>query len=234
MFTNSCNVDDKTVLRSSNFWMSGLYVNGSYQGLIIHPRCPFDYCLTTDLSLAPSNPNAQCASDRTGTLCGSCSKNFSLALGSSRCLQCTNTYISLLIPFAMAGIVLVVFLLALKLTVSVGTINGLIFYANIVAVNQTIFFPPGDNILTVFIAWINLDLGIETCFYDGMDAYARTWLQFVFPFYLWLLTALIILVSHCSLTLSKYLGTNPVSVLATLFLFLICKASPNHHFSFQK
>jgi len=134
------------------------------------------------------------------------------------------SYISLLIPFAMAGIVLVVFLLALKLTVSVGTINGLIFYANIVAVNQAIFFPSGDNnILTVFIAWVNLDLGIETCFYDGMDAYARTWLQFVFPFYLWLLTALIILASHCSLRLSKYLGTNPVSVLATLFLLSYAK-----------
>jgi len=134
-FTNSCNVDDETVLRSSNFWMNGLYINGSYQGLILHPHCPFDYCLTTVLSLAPSNPNAQCASGRTGTLCGSCSKNFSLALGSSHCLQCTNTYISLLIPFAIAGIVLVAFLLILKLTVSVGTINGLIFYANIVAVN---------------------------------------------------------------------------------------------------
>ena len=223
-FTNSCNIDDETILRSSNFWMSGLYMNGSYQGLILHPRCPFDYCLTTVLSLTPSDPNAQCASDRTGTLCGSCPKNFSVAFGSSRCLQCRNTYLSLLIPFAMAGIVLVVFLLALKLTVSVGTINGLIFYANVVSVNRAIFFPPGaNNILTVFIAWVNLDLGIETCFYNGMDAYARTWLQFVFPFYLWLLTAMIILASHCSLRLSKYLGTNPVSVLATLFLLSYAK-----------
>ena len=130
-FTNSCNVDDETILRSSNFWMSGLYMNGSYEGLILHPRCPFDYCLTTVLSLTPSDPNAQCASDRMGTLCGSCPKNYSIGFGSSRCLQCTNRYISLLIPFTIAGIVLVVFLLALKLTVSVGTINGLIFYANI-------------------------------------------------------------------------------------------------------
>ena len=56
-----------------------------------------------------------------------------------------------------------------------------------------------------------------------MDAYARTWLQFVFPFYLWLLTALIIFASHCSLRLSKYFGTNPVSVLATLFLLSYAK-----------
>jgi len=42
---------------------------------------------------------------------------------------------------------------------------------DIIAVNSAIFFPPKEtSILTVFIAWLNLDLGIETCFFDGMDA----------------------------------------------------------------
>jgi len=70
----------------------------------------------------------------------------------------------LLIPvFIAAGIVLVVFLMLFNLTVSVGTINGLIFYANIVRANQAIFFPHGTNneFLSIFIAWLNLDLGIE-------------------------------------------------------------------------
>ena len=90
------------------------------------------------------------------------------------------------IPFALAGIALVFLLLIFKLTVAAGTINGLIFYANVVAVNRSIFFPPNEtNILTVFIAWLNLDLGIETCFFDGMDDYVKTWLQFVFPLYVW-------------------------------------------------
>jgi len=88
-------------------------------------------------------------------------------------------------PFALAGVALVFFLLILKLTVAAGTINGLIFYANIVMVNHVIFFPPNQtNILTVCIAWLNLDLGIKTCFSDGMDAYSKTWLQFIFPLYI--------------------------------------------------
>ena len=37
---------------------------------------------------------------------------------------------------------------------------------------------------------------IETCFYDGMNAYSKTWLQFVFPVYLWVLVGLKILISH--------------------------------------
>ena len=41
--------------------------------------------------------------------------------------------------------------------------------------------------LSVFIAWINLDFGIETCFYSGMDTYQKTWLQFAFPLYILLL-----------------------------------------------
>jgi len=100
-------------------------------------------------------------------------------------MQYSNINMLLLIPFALAGIALFLLLLIFKLTVAVGTINGLIFYANIITVNHSIFFPPNEtNILTVFIAWLNLDF-IETCFFDGMDDYVKTWLQFVFPLYVW-------------------------------------------------
>ena len=48
------------------------------------------------------------------------------------------------------------------------------FPANIVGVNRTIFLPEESPALSVFIAWINLDFGIEACFHDGMDAYTKT------------------------------------------------------------
>ena len=40
--------------------------------------------------------------------------------------------------------------------------------------------------LSVFFAWLNLDFGIETCFYNGMDPYSQTWLQFIFPAYVYI------------------------------------------------
>jgi len=109
---------------------------------------------------------------------------------------------------------------ATNLTVSVGTLDGLIFYANIVQPNKAIFFPDksSSSILSVFIAWLNLDLGIETCFYSGLDAYAKTWLQFVFPIYIWLIMIMIIVFSHYSTTVARLSGRNAVPVLATLFL----------------
>ena len=171
-----------------------------------------------------NNIDAQCKYSRSGLLCGKCQKGFSLVFGSSKCWKCSNSYLSLLIAFALAGIVLVVFLLVLKLTVAVGTINGLIFYANIVSVNRAQLFPSGEtNILTVFIAWVNLDLGIETCFFDGMDAYSKGWLQYAFPVYVWVLVVAIILASRHSTRIVRCLGNNPVAVLATLFLLSYAK-----------
>ena len=115
-------------------------------------------------------------------------------------------------------------LLVLRLTVAAGTINGLIFYANVVTLNSAIFFQPQTtNVLTVFIAWVNLDFGIETCFFNGMDAYAKAWLQFVFPFYVWALVGMIIVGSHYSGRVAKVFGNNPIAVLATLFLLSYAK-----------
>ena len=105
-----------------------------------------------------------------------------------------------------------------------GTPSGLVFYANIVGVNRTIFLPmESTDAFSVFIAWLNLDFGIETCFYDGMDAYSKTWLQFVFPAYIWVLVGLMILISHFSHRFANLLGNNPVSVLATLTLLSYAK-----------
>ena len=121
-------------------------------------------------------PDDQCQYDRSGTLCGNCKNSFSLALGTSQCMQCSNIFLLLIGPFALAGIALIAILILCNFTVSVGTVNGLILYTNVVRTNQEIFFPATANglyedILTTFIAWLNLDLGIQTCFWDGLDAY---------------------------------------------------------------
>ena len=61
-------------------------------------------------------------------------------------------------------------------------------------------------------------VGIVTCFFDGMDTYTLTWLQYVFPGYIWFLAIAIVLISQRSVRVSRFLGNNSVSVLTTLFL----------------
>ena len=89
--------------------------------------------------------------------------------------------------------VLLIAMIVLNLTVTVGTINGLIFYANIVKLYESSFFPNGPiYVLSQFISWLNLDFDIEMCFYNGMDSYGKVLLQYVFPLYIWCLIAFII------------------------------------------
>ena len=79
------------------------------------------------------------------------------------------------------------------------------------------------NPLTVFIAWLNLDLGIETCFFHGLDGYWKTWLQFVFPFCIWAIIILIVYLSRRSQTVARVFGNNSVPILATLILLSYTK-----------
>lgn len=219
----SCVIEDGISIwryAGKTFWMNASYhENGSYGGLILYRACPAEYCTTDTVNISLNNPDSQCAFSHSGVLCGECASNYSLLLGGPRCQVCSNVYLLLLLPFAVAGIALIAFLSYLRLTVATGTINSLILYANFVQVNRIVFFPSTRaNILTVFIAWANLDLGFETCFFDGMDVYTQTWLQFVFSAYVWILIGLIIVSSRYSITVSKLIGSNPVAVLATLLL----------------
>ena len=225
-----CDINSQMILRPQSMWIGytyGLNTTESTlgtEGVLVHDHCPFDYCQTRDMYIDLNHPNTECSFNRSGTLCGSCLPHLSLTLGSSKCVQCTNKFLALLLPFILAGLALVFLLALLNLTVTQGTLNGLILYANIVHSNRAVFFPDGHSSpATVFIAWINLDLGIETCFFSGMNAYIKTWLQLVFPVYIWAIVLTIIILSHYYTLAAKLFRRHAVKVLATLFLLSYAK-----------
>jgi hypothetical protein len=110
--------------------------------------------------------------------------------------------------------------LLFNLTVTQGMINSLVVYANVIWAYQDIRFPTGFGKALIshktFIAWLNLDFGIETCFFHDMNAYSKAWLQFVFPIYT---AGLFLLGLHYSSKLSTLFENRSISTLATL-LFL--------------
>ena len=136
----------------------------------------------------------------------------------------------------MHGIALVMFMLTLNLTVAVGTINGILFYANIVAVNADIYFLPSKttNFVTVFISWLNLKIGFDVCFTKtedlnvilnfAVDVLYKSLLQLAFPVYVIFLVIIVIVASECSSKFAKIIGKgNPVAVLATMILISLAK-----------
>ena len=209
------------VERSGNVWIG---YDDQLNCTVVDPNCPFDYCLFSAVNVTPSNPSNQCAHDRTGRLCGRCPDSLSLVFGSNACKDCSeNAYVLMIIPFGLAGIALVCFLLFLNLTVTVGTINGIVFFANIVKIYEPISPIKPIPFLSQFISWINLDLGIESCFYNKMNALEKIGLQFIFPFYLWTIMIVIVFLSKCFPRLAKLLGNSGIPMLATLILLSYTK-----------
>ena len=185
---------------------------------IINEDCLL-YCSPNPVTFKMNDTDPQCVDDRGQVMCGSCRDGYSLLMGSNKCGHCDNDYmiIAWIALFAVMGILLVVVLIALNLTVSVGTLNGLLFYANIFKLYEPVILRKGAlPVLNQVISWINLDFGIEACFYNGMDSYAKQWLQFAFPLYLWMIIIVIIWLCRRYGKVSRLMGSHAVPVLSTL------------------
>ena len=225
-----CNIENQIIIKTKSAWIGNI---DNQTHFVSSKHCPLDYCDPEVSSVrSPSDSleqDKQCRYNRIGVICGSCPGNWSLVLGSSECRDnCSNVYLLLILPFAVAGFLLVLIIHFLNLTVTMGTVCGLIFYANIVqdySIELLSEYPiPGlTPILQVFLAWLNLDLGIQTCFYDGMEAFGKTMLLYIFPIYIWLISTLIIYLSNRYIRVTRLMGENAVKVLATLVLLSYSK-----------
>ena len=220
----SCDINDGTILRPANSWISAVTVNNSHF-YNVSSQCPFDYCLPYSSHLNLSNPDSQCQFKRSGVVCAQCQQGLSTVFGSSHCKQCSNFYLLLIIPIAIAGVVLVMMLFTFNLTVTNGIINTLIFYVNIISINYSLFCYDSNSPDCTILSLLNLDLGIETCFYDGMDGYTKLWLQLVFPSYLMIIAFTLIIGSRYSSKLRRLTANSlrVLKVLATLFLLSYTK-----------
>ena len=217
-YIDECYIDHSAIRRPVNTWIT-VYTQGNNSKYLIS-SCPMDYCIPYSSNINLLYSDLQCQFNRAGILCSQCQNHLSMVFGSSRCMECTNVHVFITIIIIVAGLVLVTLLYLLNLTVTNGTINGIIFYANVVSINDSIFLINENvfKLLKVFMSFTNLDLGIETCFYNGMDGYSKMWLQLFFPFYLIIISVSIIIASRYSYRILRLTYTRSLPVLATLFL----------------
>ncbi len=231
----TCDIISTKITKKSDGWIG--YDRDPYHrdlntNYFIHKQtCAYDYCkkpvVIMNVSEGRLNQDSQCRFNRTGLLCGSCSPNLSSILGSSDCWQCSNISLAWIPFFALAGVILILFLTLFNFNISEGTIGGLVFYSNVVQTGATHFFSYdnvlSDKILRVFISWISLDFGIPICLYNGMTELTKAYLQFVFPLYLWLISGLIIFLCRRYIKITHFLGKNSIKVLSTVLLLSFTK-----------
>ena len=132
----------------NNFWISQLNTDT----LIIYEyRCPLDYCKDVHIGVSSNDPSVQCDFNRNGILCGKCADKFSLALGSLHYIPCDNKHIPLVLLYTIAGMGLVATMFLLQLTLSVGSLNGLFFYAKICIFLVSILI----SLLSLVSSWVH-------------------------------------------------------------------------------
>jgi len=112
-YAAACSIDTGTITIPTDAWFGVL--NNLTVGLSRH--CPSGYCKPhlreTDLS------RSLCDGKRTGVMCGQCdsNNNLSVQFGSTECGSCSNVWLLSILVYALAGIVFVLLLFALRLTV---------------------------------------------------------------------------------------------------------------------
>ena len=231
-YTSTCDWHSDSIIRqNTNSWIA----YDSKHGYVYCRYCPYDHCLPSTITVsinltALNGSNSQCNHNREGILCGACKPGYSLSLGSSKCIECKNSklyggIIGFITLEAIGGILLVSVLLFLNITVAIGTINGIILYANIIGANSNIFLPYlGQSFPTIFVAWLNLDTGFDVCIAEHNDAYTKAWLELLFPIYLFVIITIIITTSKYSKRFSYLIGKHdPVATLATMILLSYTK-----------
>ena len=215
-----CDINKESFTFYGNSWIG---LSSNKQNILYVKMCN-TFCNNNPITLTRVQlefADVQCKYNRTGIICGECSPGLDAVFGSYNCQKCSNYWLLLIPVFMLAGILLVLSLFVLNITVVDGKINGFILYTNLVAGNSYSVLP--SNVFVVLISLFNLDLGIETCFYNGMTEYAKTWLQFAFPTYLVSIVAVLTIASRYSSSVEKLTRRRVIPVIATIILLVYNK-----------
>ena len=187
----TCDNKSLTITVAEGYWLGmdlSDYNSRKTEDLIFH-ICYSDFCKGG--TFRPPDYDTQCGNDsmRTGVMCGACKEGYSVTFGLKVCKKCSNYNIFLFLAYALIGIVLFVVIAFFGFTVDKGWIYAILYYSNLVILYPyhtmplfapvSIFFKP--------IASLSLVGNVDVCFYSGMNAIHRAFIDLALPIYLYVL-----------------------------------------------
>ena len=233
-----CSILDSTITTNGN---SHIWIGTIHGKLAISNTCPHSYCNSDSKCRRIKSTNGEimllndtnqlvpfCENGRHGVLCGRCNDTHqnSLVFGSTECKQCSNWWLLTIIVYAVIGPLFICTLFAFKLTLTTGTLNGMIFYSQVYNAGLLEFLSRMDNInesvsklssiCKLVLSIMNTDQSFSLCLYNGMNQLWKTGLGLTFPVYLLLLVVIIIILSRYSTWLSNKTSHSSVQVLVTV------------------
>ena len=171
-----------------------------------------------------SNSVPLCIDNREGLLCSQCPPGYSAVFGSYECKQCSNWWLFTLLIYAVSGPLLIYFFYVLKLTLTTGTINGIIFCGQIVGfINPPSVKNKGMYLLAS--TWTHNHFGYSLCFYNGMTELWKQGLYMMYQVYILSILLGIIVLSRFSVKISNKIANSSIQILVTVvhisFSFLL-------------
>ena len=163
----------------------------------------------------PHKTHPLCLANREGLLCSQCSPGYSVVFGSNECKECSNWWLLMIIVYAVSGPVLIYLLYALRLTLATGTLNGIIFCAQMIGV----FYlrpSPYNMASTLVKSILLLEPNFSLCFYNGMTEIKKSFFCLLYPLYLISLVLFLIVLSRFSVRLSNRISGSSIQVLVTV------------------
>ena len=214
----------------------------------VSKTCPVEYCtvnkkyrffkISDNKQVTLFNPEnssdheSLCQFNRTGVLCSQCPHGTTVVLGSPECKHCPVGYTVLTVfIFLLAGPLLIFSLYALQLTLTTGTLNGVIFYAQAANAGLVdmldIHLTAGHSASTAvwiigriciaILSFLNLNLGgFSLCFLENLSQLSKAGLSLLFPIYLLTIVVILIFFSRFSQKLSNHISRSSVQVLVTV------------------
>ena len=220
MFTTTTNNNnDNDNVNNSTI---GSDTSGGTTAVIVSGNCPPAYCKSKqrmEIKLNESN-EILCVDNRGGVLCGQCKDGTSVTMWSNTCRICSYTGLLWTVLYILSGPLLIIFICVFNWTISTRSINGLLFYINVMNINSDLLHPR-VLVISQILAFFNLEFGISMCMYTGMTEFGKTMIYFAFPTYLLVLVGLLIFISQRinMHQINKLIGPRITPVLATVVYF---------------
>ena len=236
----TCSIQTQTFTRSAKTipWAGVLKIENGNKCFGISTSCPLGNCVANPaLNFFQSTGETElfvghltghtfhkhnlCINNREGILCGKCKDGLSAVFGSHKCIRCSNQWLWTILIRVVLGPLVVYLLYALKLTLTTGTLNGIIFYVEAAyggLIDILSLHSDGSAAILAygFLSGLNLRQGFPSCFYDGMNNLWKTGLSLVFPIYLLIIVVVLIILSRYSTWLSNRISHSSVQVLVTV------------------
>ena len=217
-----------TITRTDTEWIgianlsNGTVVFGAALNCIAYCRYKSGYnkLIVNDTNVAIAdyddlnNSVPLCIDNREGLLCSQCPPGYSVVFGSYECKQCSNWWLFTLIIYAVSGPLLIYLFYVLKLTLTTGSLNGIIFCVQLLGfIDPPSVDKKGMNIL--LNGWTNYDLSFPLCLYNGMTELWKYGLITMYQVYILSILLGIIVLSRFSVKISNKIANSSVQILVT-------------------